>query len=78
MPGAKQLPFHRHRQKPCRLGKIITPFLPRHVTTQGHSLTDIARDSHFYFTPLLHRIVTDSAAIFFNFRRMGIVIIIQI
>ena len=78
MPGAKQLPFHRHRQKPCRLGKIITPFLPRHAAAQRNSLTDIARDSHFYFTPLLHRIVTDSAAIFFNFRRMGIVIIIQI
>ena len=29
----------------------------RHAAAQGHSLTDIARDSHFYFTPLFHRII---------------------
>ncbi|XNM86190.1 hypothetical protein ACLK18_12740 [Escherichia coli] len=49
-----------------------------HAAAQGHSLTDIAGDSHFISPRCFTGIVTDSAAILFNFRRMGIVIIIEI
>ncbi|WP_250376781.1 hypothetical protein, partial [Escherichia coli] len=39
--GQTAITIHCHRQKPCHLGKIITPFLPRHAAAQRNSLTDM-------------------------------------